>query len=56
MAGRIRDQGLKDGWKEDVDGMLHHQRLPYVPEVIRTELINRHHDNPLAGHFAIDKT
>ncbi len=29
---------------------------PYVPEVIRTELISRHHDDQLAGQFAIDKT
>ncbi len=36
--------------------MLHYQGLPYVPEVIRIELISRHHDDPLAGHFEIDKT
>ena len=36
--------------------MLHHQGLPYIPEIIRTELINRHHNNPLAGHFGIEKT
>ena len=36
--------------------MLHHQGLPFVPEVIRTKLISRHHDDPLTGHFGIDKT
>ena len=36
--------------------MLHHQDLPYVPELIRIELISRHHDDPLAGHFGIEKT
>ena len=36
--------------------MLHHQGLPYVPEIIQTELISRHHDNLLAGHFGIKKT
>ena len=41
---------------EEVDGVLHHQGLPFVPEAIRTELISRHHDDPLAGHFGIDKT
>ena len=46
---------LPDGW-EDIDGVLHHQGLPFVPEVIWTELISRHHDDPLAGHFGIDKT
>ena len=35
--------------------MLHHQGLPYLSETIRTELISRHHDNPLAGHFGIKK-
>ena len=28
----------------DVEGVVHHQGLSYVPEVIRTELISRHHD------------
>ena len=36
--------------------MLHHQGLPYVPEIIQMELINRHHNNPLVGHFGIEKT
>ena len=36
--------------------MLHHQGLLYVSEVIRTGLISRHQDDPLAGHFGIDQT
>lgn len=36
--------------------MLHHQGLSYVPEIIKTELISRHHDDPLARHFGIEKT
>ena len=36
--------------------MLHHQSLSYVLEIIRTELISRHHNNPLEGHFGIKKT
>ena len=51
---RAEEQG-KEGW-QDIDGVLHHQDQPFVPEVIRTELISRHHDDPLAGHFGIDKT
>ena len=35
---------------------MHHQGLSFVSEVIWTELISRHHDDPLAGHFGIDKT
>ena len=36
--------------------MLQYRRLPYVPEIIRSEVISRHHDDPLVGHFGIDKT
>ncbi len=36
--------------------MLHYQGLPYIPKVICSELISRHHDDPLAGHFGIEKT
>ena len=46
---------LQEGWT-DIDGVLHYQGLSFVPEVIRTELISRHHDDPLAGHFGINKT
>ena len=46
---------LPKGW-EDVEGVLQYQGLPYVPEIIRSEVISRHHDDPLAGHFGIDKT
>ena len=54
----IRAEELKEGLGEyvNVDGVLHHQGLSFVPEVIRTELISRHHDNPLVGYFGIDKT
>ena len=44
-----------EGW-DNIDGVLHHQGLLYVPEIIRTEFISRHHDDPLAGHFDIEKT
>ena len=32
------------------------QGLSYVLEIIRSEVISCHHNNPLAGHFGIDKT
>ncbi len=54
-ARRIREPGLKEGW-EEIEEVLHHQGLPYVPESVRTKLISRHHDDPLAGHFRIDQT
>ena len=53
-AQRVRAEG-RDRYKE-IDRVLHYQGLPFVSEVIRTELISRHHDDPLAGHFGIDKT
>ena len=45
-ARKIRAEDL-DGY-ENIDGILHHQGLPFVPEIIRTKFINRHHDDPLA--------
>lgn len=39
---------------EDINGVLHYQNLSYVPEIICSELISRHHDNPLAEHFGVD--
>ena len=36
--------------------MLYYQDLLYVLKVIRSELISRHYDNPLAGHFGIKNT
>ena len=35
--------------------MLYYQGLPYLSEIIRAELISRHHDDLLAGHFGIKK-
>lgn len=54
QAKEIRAEA-KEGW-EEIDGVLRHEGLPYVPELIRTELMSRHHDDPLAGHFGIEKT
>ena len=51
----LRAGGLLEGW-EEVEGVFQYQRLPYVPEIIRFEMISRHHNDPLAGHFDIDKT
>ena len=53
-AQKIRAEGLKNGY-EEVEGILHHQGLFFVPGSIRTELISRHHDDPLAEHFGIHK-
>ncbi len=54
-AMKLKLEGLPEGW-EDIKQVLHYQGLLYVPKVIRSELISRHHDNPLVGHFSIEKT
>ena len=53
-AQELRQQG-REGY-EEVNGALHHQGLPFLPETIQIELISRHHNNPLADHFSIEKT
>ena len=57
-ARKIRTEELKEGLDEyvDFDEVLHHQKLPFVPEIIQIELISRHHNDLLAGHFGINKT
>ena len=47
--------GLLEGWKE-VEGVLQYQELPYVPEIIRSEVISCYHDNPLTWPFGNNKT
>ena len=47
--------GHSKGW-DNIDGVLNHQGLPYVSEIIWTKVISKHHDNLLAGHFGIKKT
>ena len=54
-AKMLRTGGLLKGWK-DVKEVLQYQKLPYVPEIIRSEVINRHHNDLLSGHFGINKT
>ena len=53
-AREIRAEKLGGNWK-DFNGILHHQGLPYVPEIIKTDLISRRYDDLLVGHFGIKK-
>ena len=39
---------------QDIKDLLHYQSLPYISKVIRIELISRHHNNLLAGHYGIE--
>ena len=52
-AQELRQQG-QEGYKE-IDGMLHYQGLSFVPKAMRIELINYYHNDPLTGHFGIEK-
>ena len=51
----MRQQGLRKGC-EEVKGVSHSQGLPYMPVIIRTELISRHYNDSLASDFGIEKT
>lgn len=51
---RVEKQGRQD-W-EGIDGVLHHWKLFYVPEIIQTKLISCHQKNLLADNFGIKKT
>lgn len=53
----VREIQSKDLPKEQkvVEGVLYYQGLLYIPEIIQSKLINCHHNDPLAGHFGIDK-
>ena len=50
----LRVGGFPEDW-EDVKGVLQYRELVYIPEIIRFEVINCHHNDLLAGHFGIDK-
>ena len=54
-AQRIRAEEMKNGY-EKIDGILHHQGLPFILEAIRTKVMSWYHDVPVAGYFGIDKT
>ena len=54
-ACKLRAEQLVKDW-QDIDNMLHHQSLSYISQIIQTKFISRHYDNPLVGHFRIEKT
>ena len=59
-AGEAEGKHKKDAgaWTVDSQGLLHYNGRLYVPEEasVREELLKRHHDDPLAGHFGVEKT
>ena len=46
--------GLLKDWK-DIERVFQYRRLLYVPKIIRSKMITCYHNNPLVGHFGIDK-
>ncbi len=54
-ARELRLERLSKDW-EDIKEVIYYSGFPYIPKIICFRLINRHHDNPLAGHFRIEKT
>ena len=55
MAREIWKKGLRKGW-EEIDGVLYHEGLLYLHEIIRIKIINRQYDDPLVCHFGVEKT
>ncbi len=54
-AMKLRSERLSES-QEDIKQVLHYQGLLYVPKVIQSELISKHHNKLLAAHFGIEKT
>ena len=48
----------KSHWRLDSEDLLRFKDRLYVPgdAAVREELISKNHDDPLAGHFGVDKT
>lgn len=53
-AEKIRAEVLKKSWK-NIDGVLHHQALSFIPEIIRIEHISWYQNDLLADYLDIDK-
>jgi len=45
-------------WSFDEDGILRHNSVLYIPEspALRQGILQRCHDDPLAGHFGVERT
>ena len=53
-AWKIQTEG-RVRYKE-IDKVLYYQELFFLPKIIWTKLISKHHNNPLVGQFDINKT
>ena len=52
---KLQAAELLERW-EDIKGVLQYRGLPYIPEIIQLELINRYHNDLLGCYFRINKT
>ncbi len=52
---KLRREGLSEGW-DNIEEVFHYQSLLYIPKIIYSKLISKHHDNPLASYFGIKET
>ena len=55
VVREIRKKNLKESW-EELKEVLHYKGRLYLPEIIRTEIMNKNHNNPLVGHYGVEKT
>lgn len=53
-AKNIRNKDLPKGW-EDMKDTLQYQSLLYISEIICFKEISCNHNDPLTGHFKINK-
>ena len=51
---KIKAEGLNK--YDELDGILYHQGLPFIPEIIWIKLISSQHDNSITRYFRINKT
>ena len=42
-------------WSE-IEGLLYYDGKPYIPEILRADLLERNYDDLLAGYFGVEKT
>ncbi|KAA6412922.1 MAG: gag polymerase env [Lasallia pustulata] len=57
-AKRKAKTGKLSPWRFDSEGLLFYKEQVYVPEEesVWAELLKRHHDDILAGHFGVERT
>ena len=55
FAQKIRADKFRDRW-EDLKRVFQYDSLPFVPDIIRSKVISRHHNNLLVIYFGINKT